>query len=60
MKKPVVDYREFRFSKLNTPQFSHMKLAIFGWLFYFSFYFLTENLIPPLRSSRSGSASVRL
>ena len=46
MKKPVVDYREFRFSKLNTPQFSHMKLAIFGWLFYFSFYFLTENLIP--------------
>ena len=46
MKKPVVDYREFRFSRLNTPQFSHMKLAIFGWLFYFSFYFLTENLIP--------------
>ena len=46
MKKPVVDYREFRFSKLNTPQFSHMKLAIFGWLFYCSFYFLTENLIP--------------
>ena len=46
MKKPVVDYREFRFSKLNTPQFSHMKLPIFGWLFYFSFYFLTENLIP--------------
>ena len=46
MKKPVVDYREFRFSKLNTPQFSHMKLPILGWLFYFSFYFLTENLIP--------------
>ena len=46
MKKPVVDYREFRFSRLNTPQFSHMKLAIGGWLFYFTFYFLTENLIP--------------
>ena len=46
MKKPVVDYREFRFSRLNTPQFSHMKLAIFGWLFYFTFYFLTETLIP--------------
>ena len=46
MKKPVVDYREFRFSRLNTPQFAHMKLAIFSWLFYFSFYFLTENLIP--------------
>ena len=46
MKKPVVDYREFRFSRLNTPQFAHMKPAILGWLFYFSFYFLTENLIP--------------
>ena len=46
MKKAVVDYREFRFSKLNTPQFAHMKPAILGWLFYFSFYFLTENLIP--------------
>ena len=46
MRKPVVDYREFRFSRLNTPQFSHMKPAIFGWIFYFSFYFLTENLIP--------------
>ncbi len=46
MKKPVVDYRQFRFSRLNTPQFSHMKLPIFGWIFYFSFYFLTENLIP--------------
>ena len=46
MKKPVVDYRAFRFSRLNTPQFAHMKPAILGWLFYFSFYFLTENLIP--------------
>ena len=46
MKKPVVDYRKFRFSRLNTPQFAHMKPAILGWLFYFSFYFLTENLIP--------------
>ena len=39
MKKPVVDYRAFRFSRLNTPQFAHMKPAILGWLFYFSFYF---------------------
>ncbi len=46
MKKPVVDYREFRFSRLNTPQFAHLKFALLGWLFYFSFYFLTENLIP--------------
>lgn len=45
MKKPVVDYRQFRFSKLNDPQFSHLKL-LGGWIVYFIFYFLTENLIP--------------
>ncbi len=45
MKKPVVDYREFRFSKLNTPQFSHL-LYLLGWVGYFALYFLTENLIP--------------
>lgn len=45
MKKPVVDYRQFRLSKLNDPQFSHLKL-LFGWVVYFCFYFLTENLIP--------------
>jgi len=46
MKKPVVDYRTFRLSKLNTPQFSHLKLLL-GWVGYFTLYFLTENLIPP-------------
>ncbi len=46
MKKPVVDYRKFRLSKLNDPQFSHLKLLT-GWIIYFIFYFLTENLIPP-------------
>ena len=45
MKKPVVDYRQFRLSKLNTPQFSHLKLLL-GWLGYFLLYFLTENFIP--------------
>lgn len=45
MRKPVVNYREFRLSKLNTPQFSHLKL-LFGWVGYFALYFLTENLIP--------------
>ncbi len=45
MKKPVIDYRQFRLSKLNTPEFSHLKL-LFGWVVYFAFYFLTENLIP--------------
>ncbi len=46
MKKPVVDYRQFRLKKLNDPQFSHLKL-LGGWLIYFALYFLTENLIPP-------------
>ncbi len=45
MKKPVVDYREFRFSKLTSPQFSHL-LWLLGWVGYFILYFLTENLIP--------------
>ena len=45
MKKPIVDYREFRFSKLNQPQFSHLKYLL-GWIGYFALYFLTENLIP--------------
>lgn len=45
MKKPMVDYRQFRFSKLNTPEFSHLKL-LGGWIVYFILYFLTENLIP--------------
>ncbi len=44
MKKPVVDYRNFRFSKLNTPEFSHLKLLA-GWIVYFTLYLLTENLI---------------
>lgn len=45
MKKPVVDYRQFRLSKLNTPEFSHLKLLL-GWIGYFALYFITENLIP--------------
>lgn len=45
MKKPVVDYRQFRLSKINHPQFSHLKLLL-GWVVYFLLYFLTENLIP--------------
>ena len=48
MKKPVVDYRKFRFSRLNEPQFSHLKLLA-GWIFYFASYFLTEQLIDPSR-----------
>ena len=45
MKKPVVDYRQFRLRRLNEPQFSHLKL-LGGWIGYFILYFLTENLIP--------------
>lgn len=48
MKKPVVDYRQFRLRKLNDPQFSHLKY-LFGWVGYFILYFLTENLIPAER-----------
>ena len=46
MKTPVVDYRSFRLSRLNEPQFSHLKLLA-GWAVYFALFFLTENLIPP-------------
>ena len=45
MKRPVVDYRQFRLSQLNEPQFSHLKWLL-GWIFYFAAYFLTEALIP--------------
>lgn len=45
MKQPVVDYREFRLSKINDPRFSHLKWLL-GWVFYFAAYFLTEALIP--------------
>lgn len=45
MRPPMVDYRQFRLSKLNTPQFSYLKLLL-TWLIYFSLYFITENLIP--------------
>ena len=45
MRQPVVDYREFRLSRINEPRFSHLKLLL-GWAIYFALYFLTENLIP--------------
>lgn len=45
MKKPEVDYREFRLSRLNEERFSHLKL-LWGWVVYFVLFFLTENLIP--------------
>lgn len=45
MRPPVVDYRNFRLRKLNSPEFSHLKL-LFGWVGYFTLYFLTESIIP--------------
>ena len=45
MKKPVVDYRTFRLTNINEPQFAHLKLLA-GWIVYFALYFITENLIP--------------
>lgn len=45
MKKPTVDYRTFRLSKINSPEFSHLKLLL-GWVVYFVMYFVTERLIP--------------
>ena len=48
MKKPVVDYTSFRFSRLGEPEYSHIKLLA-GWIVYFTLYFLTENLIPAER-----------
>lgn len=45
MKKPLVDYRNFRLKKINEPEFSHLKLLA-GWVGYFALYFITESLIP--------------
>ncbi len=45
MRKNVVDYREFRLSRLNEPRFSHLKL-LFGWVVYFILFYLTERFIP--------------
>ena len=48
MRTPEVDYRTFRLSKINDPQFRHLKLLL-GWVGYFILYVLTENLIPAER-----------
>ena len=45
MRKPEVNYRELRLSRLNTPEYAHIWL-LSGWVFYLLFYFLTERLIP--------------
>ena len=45
MRKPVVDYRKFRLSKIKEPQYYHL-LYLLGWVGYFILYFITENVIP--------------
>ena len=48
MKRPAVDYTQFRPSRINEPAYRHIWLLA-GWVFYFVFYYLTENFIPPER-----------
>lgn len=48
MRKPEVDYRQFRLSRLNEKRYAHLKL-LGGWIVYFMLYFLTENFIPEAR-----------
>ena len=45
MKKPAVDYRQFRFSKINTPEYKHLWL-ILGWVWYLIMYVVTDRCIP--------------
>ncbi len=39
----MIDYRKFRFSKLNTPEFSHLKLLLY-WIVYGLFFFIVERV----------------
>lgn len=41
----MVDYREFRLSRINEERFSHLKYLL-GWIGYFCLYFITERFIP--------------
>ncbi len=39
----MIDYRGFRFSKLNTPEFSHLKLLLY-WIVYGAAFFFVERV----------------
>lgn len=43
MKKPVVDYRQFRLSKINSPEFSHLKFLGL-WILNLLLYFVVGKL----------------
>ena len=45
--KPEVNYREFRIHKLNTPEFSHVRLLLYWPIFGLLFLFLER--LQPLR-----------
>ena len=45
MRKPTVDYRSFRLSRINEPQFVHLWLLC-DWIAYLALYVLTERFIP--------------
>ena len=45
MKKPIVNYKNLKLSNITSPEYNHI-LLLLGWVFYFIFFFLTENLIP--------------
>ena len=45
MTRKPYDYSGFSLKRLSEPRFSHA-LLLLGWVFYFSMYFITENLIP--------------
>ena len=40
---PAVDYRRFRFSKLNTPEYRHLKLLLY-WPVFGLFFLMVERL----------------
>lgn len=44
LKDSLIDYRKFRFSKLNTPEFSHLWLLLF-WPVYGILFFLVERVL---------------
>ncbi|MBQ3054620.1 MAG: phosphatidic acid phosphatase [Oscillospiraceae bacterium] len=45
MRKPVIDYKQFRLKEIGKPQYRHL-LYLLGWIGYFALYFLTERFIP--------------
>lgn len=45
-KTEVVDYRQFRFSRLNTPAFSHLKLLLFWPVFGLMFALVERGGLP--------------